>query len=661
VTATVAEVRDLAVHFPLGGDWLRAVDGVTFDIGASETLGLVGESGCGKTVTALSMMGLVPPPGLVRSGTVRIAGRSMHGADDARRIRGGEVGMVFQEPMTSLHPAITVGRQVAEALLAHAPNLSKAGARTRAIELLEEVGIPDPSARSVEFPHTWSGGMRQRAMIAMAVANRPRLLIADEPTTALDVTVQAQILALLRRLRDENGMALLLITHDLGVVAEMADRVAVMYAGRIVEEGSAASIFARPRHPYTRGLMDSRLRVDRIGTVVPAIRGRPPRVYGTRTGCAFAPRCDVAVETCRTDDPAPAPVAGGGSCACFVDDRREVRRTATVTVERRPGERELLRVEGLVVGYATRQRSPLRSRTRVRAVDGVSFRIHEGETLALVGESGCGKTTTAKAVLGLLDTDAGTVEVVGVDIGSPKARRSRAWRRTIQSVFQDVGGALNPRASVFDIVAAPLRVNRLWDERAGERVFRTLEQVGLDHHLASSRPAGLSGGQRQRVGIARALILEPKVVILDEPVSALDVSIQAQILGLLAELRDQLGLSYLFITHDLAVVAALADRVAIMYLGEIVETGSTADVLERPAHPYTRALLASVPVSDPTARDARPAPLAGDTPTLVDVPAGCRFRTRCPIAQPACAEERPRLEGGDHRSACLFPHLGAAR
>jgi peptide/nickel transport system ATP-binding protein len=588
-------VRDLVVDFSTSQGRLRALDGVDLEVHPGETLGLVGESGSGKTVSMLAALGLLPPPpACTVTGQVLLDGRDLLAMDrrELRSLRGREIGMVFQDPMTSLHPSLRVVDQVAEALLVHDRRLSDRQARERALELLERVGIAHAGRRIRDYPHQWSGGMRQRAMIAIAIANAPRLLVADEPTTALDVTIQAQVLDVLRTARDELGAAAVLITHDLGVVAELADRVTVMQSGRVVEQAPVELLFAQPSHPHTRTLLDALPRLDAALPARPAVPVDP-----------------------------------------------------------------VLQVEELVTHYAS-------ARGAVHAVDGVDLVLSRGETLGLVGESGCGKSTLARTLLRLVEPTSGRVLFQGRDITRARGRSMRPVRRALSMVFQDPYASLNPRMTVGEIVAQPLRIAGSYRSSGGRRrVAELLDMVNLPAGAADRLPLEFSGGQRQRVGIARALALSPEVLVLDEPVSSLDVSIQAQIVDLLDQLQRDLRLTYLFIAHDLALVRQLSDRVAVMYLGRVVETGTREQVYERPAHPYTQSLLSAVPVPDPSRRGGhRRILLSGDVPDPTDPPSGCRFRTRCWKAQPECAQVVPELivrPGSDHPTACLFADVGA--
>jgi peptide/nickel transport system ATP-binding protein len=639
---------------------VKAVNGVSYDVSAGETVGIIGESGCGKTAGALALLRLLPQAGKVVAGEAALEGRDLLklSSRELRSVRGREIGMVFQDPMTSLHPLFPVGTQLAEAIRTHDRSLPEDRARSRAVELLETVEIPEAARRMNDYPHEWSGGMRQRAMIAMAIANSPKLLIADEPTTALDVTVQAQVLKVLRAARRDTGAAIILISHDLGVMAEMADRVLVMYAGSIVESADVATLFRRPLHPYTSALLASVPRPDMDRGELLAIPGQPPNLLRVPSGCPFHPRCHLRKGRLRCVEEVPPLAAADHLVAChfsheMAGEAANAGRPAAVTrkVDLRP--REILRVEGLVKHYVSR------GGDRIRAVDGVSFSLAEGETLALVGESGCGKSTVARAILRLRDPIGGRIYIGGRDITHSKGPELRALRRNLQIVFQDPYASLNPKKRVAEIILEPMLVHRLLGRRDGiDRVHELLSLVGLDAEHANRFPHQLSSGQRQRVGIARALALEPQVLVLDEPVSALDVSIQAQIINVLQNLQDRLGIAYLLIAHNLAVVRQLADRVAVMYLGKIVEIADRRQIYENPTHPYTQALLSVAPIPDPSrpGLDDRIV-LTGDVPSAADPPSGCRFRTRCWKAQSLCAESEPELEdrfAHGHPAACFF-------
>ncbi|GII79864.1 putative ABC transporter ATP-binding protein [Sphaerisporangium rufum] len=664
MTGPVLRVRDLVVRF--GG--VPAVRGVGFSVEAGEVLGIVGESGAGKSVTALAAMGLLPRHAEVR-GSVLLHGRELVGARDRElaAVRGRAMAMVFQDPLSALTPVHRVGRQIAEAVRVH-QKVSRERAARRAVELLDLVGIPDPRRGARAFPHELSGGMRQRVMIAMAVANDPDVVICDEPTTALDVTVQAQVLEVLKKAQGETGAAIVLITHDLGVVAGFADRVMVMYAGRAVESGPVREVYHRPRMPYTAGLLGSVPRLDagKESPLVP-IEGGPPAPDALPAGCPFGPRCPVAAPVCAAAEPPLAPVAPGHHAACAragepgLAVARPPRPADPARPLPPPRERRavVLAVRGLVRHHPAAG-PPRRRGGVVRAVDGVGFDIREGETLGLVGESGCGKTTTLMEILELARPQGGRIEVFGQDTALLTRKTRPAVRRSLQVVFQDPLASLDPRMTVHDIVAEPLAAHRVRD--AGPRVRDLLALVGLDPAHAARHPGELSGGQRQRVAIARALALSPRLLVLDEPVSALDVSIRAGIVNLLADLGARLGLSYLFVAHDLAVVRHIADRVAVMYLGRIAEIGRVEEVYRAPLHPYTRALLSAVPIPDPDReRERRRVLLEGDVPSPVDPPSGCRFRTRCPkfrvlpdALRQVCVHEPPEVRPvrPDHGVAC---------
>jgi peptide/nickel transport system ATP-binding protein len=657
--APLLRVRDLRVHIGAGEGAVRAVDTLDFDILPGETFALLGESGCGKSMTGLSLMRLLPPGAQVLGGEILLDGTDLLALPEERmrRERGGRVGMIFQEPMTSLNPVMTIGEQIAEAVRLHDPP-HRHRPLPRVVELLRAVGIPDPERRSREYPHQLSGGMKQRVMIAIALAGRPKLLIADEPTTALDVTIQAQVLRLLKDLQRATGMAVLLVTHDLGVVAQVADRVAVMYAGEIVETASRRAFFAGPRHPYGRLLFESLPGAVKRGQPLTVIPGTVPRLDRAFDGCRFADRCALAVKDCRS-----GPVAWSGNPAegvrCVRAGERAVSAAVAVAASSpaQEGGDSLLEVHDLRVHFPIRKGVLQRVVGQVRAVDGVSFDIPTGRTLALVGESGCGKTTVGKALLQLIRPTSGSVRFGGTELTSLRGERLRRRRRELQIVFQDPASSMNPRMRVGDIVAEGLVAQGLGGGAAERRVqvAALLEQVGLSAEAVTRYPHEFSGGQRQRIAIARALALRPRLVVCDEPTSALDVSVQAQIINLLKSLQIELNVSYLFITHNIGVVAYLAHEVAVMYLGRIVEAGTVEAVMSQARHPYTRALLAAVPTADPL-KAVEAVPLGDDLPSPAAPPSGCHFHPRCPLATAACRAEYPalRVVGATHRVACLL-------
>ena len=602
------DVTNLSVDFPGDGPPLKAVRGIGFHVDAGEVVAIVGESGSGKSTAAMAVVGLLPEYADVR-GSVRLQGTELVGLrdDGMSRVRGNSIGTVFQDPMSALTPVYAVGDQIAEAIEVHQPQTGRRAARRRAVELLELVGIAQPDRRARAFPHELSGGERQRVVIAIAIANDPDLLICDEPTTALDVTVQAQILDVLKTARDVTGAGVLIITHDLGVVGEFADRGLVMYAGRIIESAAVADVYRDRRMPYTVGLLGSVPRLDAPqGTRLVPIPGAPPSLSALDPGCPFAPRCPLAVDESRAQEPDLVPVAPDHHAACIRTEHVVGRSAADiygVSTEAEPvdnGEPPVVvRVRDLVKTYPLTKGVLFRRNIgEVRAVDGISFELRQGRTLAIVGESGSGKSTTLHEILELAPPQSGSIDVLGIDVATLNSASRRALRRDIQVVFQDPAASLDPRLPVFELLSEPLHANGFNKADTSRRVAELLETVGLPNTDASRYPAEFSGGQKQRIGIARALALQPKILALDEPVSALDVSIQAGILNLLLDLQQEFGLSYVFISHNLSVVKHLAHHVAVMYRGVIVEQGDSDEIFNRPQHEYTRRLLAAVPQPD---------------------------------------------------------------
>ncbi|WP_459548773.1 ABC transporter ATP-binding protein [Nocardia sp. X0981] len=606
--APLLEVSDLRVSFPSEEGRVEAVRGVDYSVSDGEVLAIVGESGSGKSVSSLAVMGLLPDQARV-TGSIRLRGRELLGLDDRQlsALRGSSVSMVFQDPLSALTPVYRVGDQIAEALLAHG-GMSKAEAGKRAVELLDLVGIADPELRAKAFPHEFSGGMRQRVVIAMAIANDPALIICDEPTTALDVTVQKQILNLLRKARDITGAGVIMITHDMGIAATLADRVAVMYAGRIVETAATRELFTTPRMPYTVGLLGSIPRMDGPArTPLIPIVGAPPAMHALPPGCSFAPRCPVSVELCRRSEPPLTETTAGHRAAClrtgevgtaelFEAYRRDISEPDHAAAPDTEPD-VVLKVSDLVKTFPITSGVVFRRRKgEVRAVDGISFEVRAGRTLALVGESGSGKSTTLEQILGLERPQAGTIEIFGRETGGLTKAQKRELRRRMQIVFQDPTASLDPRLPVFDAIAEPLRIDGRSRADIARRVPELLTQVGLRPEHADRYPADFSGGQKQRISIARALALDPELLVLDEPVSSLDVSIQAGVLNLLRDLQADRGLSYLFVSHDLSVVRNLAHDIAVMYRGRIVECGPAEQIFDAPRHAYTRSLIEAVPV-----------------------------------------------------------------
>ncbi len=772
-TPAVLEVDNLQAEFHLRTVNVKAVDGVSFSVRMGECLGLVGESGCGKTTIGLSVMKLLPNVGHISGGEVRLNGRDLVALSepDMRKVRGNDIGMIFQDPMTSLNPTWTIGRQIAEPVRIH-KGASKSQALDRAVEVLRLVGMPRPEERLQQYPHQLSGGLRQRVMIAMALACEPKLLIADEPTTALDVTIQAQILDLIDELRERLDMAVLLITHDMGVIAARTDRVMVMYAGQIIEGASTEDLFDTMRHPYSEALFESipRLNQDRRERLY-SIPGLPPDLGRDLVGCRFVPRCRYATEVCSQQEPllspGPGPSPGAGQSlssgpapqlghplagtdehlyACFhpvLATRSErlafQRRGSTsaqagapnvatgplaavtpagtegngpqsagpqvagpqmagpqsadpqiggpqsggppigtvspagvaaltapslspagVSSAEKPEREIVLRLEHVEKLYEVTAGVVLqRSIGTVKAVSDVSLSVRRGETFGLVGESGCGKTTLGRLVVTLERPTSGVVKFEDEAISALRGAKLRHRRRDLQLMFQDPYASLDPRMRVRSIVREPLRIQDIGTHsQQDERVAEVLAEVGLQPKAADLYPHEFSGGQRQRIGLARALVLQPKLIVADEPVSALDVSIRAQILNLMRSLQERHDLTYIVISHDLAVVKYLADTIGVMYLGKLVEIGPSEELYAHAAHPYTQGLIDTIPIPEPSlAKGHRSAAVKGELPSAITPPSGCRFRTRCPYAQDRCAEEEPplRLFGDGHRAACHFP------
>ena len=681
----IMQVRDLHVSFATEAGVCRAVRGVNFDLWRGRTLGIVGESGSGKSVTALSLIGLLDDNAKV-TGSIIMNGEELIGKTDEEmsEIRGERIAMVFQAPLSALTPMFTIGDQIAEGLITHHPDMPKQQIHDRCVELLELVGIPQPEERLSSFPHQFSGGMRQRVMIAIAIANNPDVIIADEPTTALDVTIQAQILDVLAKAQKETGAAVVLITHDLGVVAGAADDILVMYAGRPVERASIDDVFQHPSMPYTMGLLGAvpKPHIAASQRLVP-IQGNPPSLVDIPKGCPFSPRCPLATPECSLSEPNLEVVdaSSGHLASCrrlqeIIDKNMKYTDVfpvpdllpadwADVPRDQRP---VTLEVDHLVKHFPLTGGGMFRRTIgQVAAVDDVTFKIRQGETLALVGESGSGKSTTLMEIMNLMKPEDGRIVVLGHDRAELKKKAERkALRKDLQIIFQDPMSSLDPRMPIYDVLAEPLKVHKWSKEKINRRIGELMELVGLNPDYVDRFPAQFSGGQRQRISIARALATDPKVLLLDEPIASLDVSIQAGIINLLEDLQAKLKISYLFVAHDLAVIRHISDRVAVMYLGQVVELGETEDVFTHPRHPYTQALLSAIPVPDPVVERTRQRIiLKGDLPSPSEKHPGCRFASRCPVKlrltpeqQKMCETKRPVLTSDDQIAtefACHFP------
>ena len=670
------QINDLKTYFYTEDGIVKAVDGVNLHVNKGEVLGLVGESGSGKSVTSLSIMRLVGPPGKIVSGEVLFDGKPIHTLPENQmvKIRGDAISMIFQQPQSSLNPVHTTGAQVAEVFKLHS-QLDESKIEGRTTEMFRLVGIPDPEEKVKAYPHEMSGGQAQRVMIAMGLARSPQLLIADEPTTALDVTIQAQILDLMQNLKDKLDTAVILITHDLGVIAEMADRVAVMYAGQIVEQAPVKTLFTQPKHPYTQGLLDSIPIMGSVKDRLEAIPGTVPNLVDLPPGCHFAPRCkartEFGLEICWHKQPALLPIGPQQEAQCWlyqsdgdhVAPLSGIEMRETAVSETKPAishkaslaaAKELINVQNVVKYYPVHGGVLKRVVGHVKAVDDVSFAIKAGETLGLVGESGCGKSTLGRTILRLHQPTSGSVIFDGKDVFSMNRHELIALRRDMQIVLQDPYASLNPRKQIGQSVADGLNIHNIGEPRdRKDIVIEMLRKVGLEDYHAMRYPHEFSGGQRQRIGIARALALQPKFIVCDEPVSALDVSIQSQVLNLLNDLQDEFDLTYLFVAHDLSVVEHVSDRVAIMYLGKMVELADRDELYRNPLHPYTQSLLSAVPVPNPEVKKERII-LKGDVPSPLNPPSGCRFHTRCPIAVDQCKVEEPPFvaKKDDHFAAC---------
>ncbi len=658
-------VTDLRTWFFTDAGVVRAVDGVSFTLRRGETLGIVGESGSGKSVAAKSIMNLLEEPARIVAGSIQFRGQEITklSEEELREIRGAEIAMVFQDPMASLNPVLRISHQLIETMTAH-KRFTSTAARGRAVSLLGRMGVPGPERMLDAFPHQFSGGMRQRVMLAMGFANEPALILADEPTTALDVTIQAQILDLLRALNEDLGTAVILISHDLGVIANVCSRVLVMYAGEVVEEGRPEDLLSDPRHPYTWALLHAAPRLDgdagdrRLAT----IEGQPPDARAWPEGCRFRARCPFAIDTCN-QHPQLLPIGEARSTRCWVTQNGErlhppQRKQSSPDARAQSSPTPLLDVRGLVKHFEMPRENFLDQRRVLRALDGVDLDVLPGETVGLVGESGCGKSTLARVVMRLEEPTAGQIIFDGQDISHASQSDIRPLRRRMQMIFQDPYASLNPRMTVGTILAGPLRLHGLANTAADARtrVAELLNLVGLPPASAERFPHEFSGGQRQRISIARALAVEPVFVVGDEPISALDVNIQAQIINLMIGLQERLHLTYLFIAHDLAVVRHISDRIVVLYLGRVVETAKAAELFRRPLHPYTASLISAVPRPSDV-RSAQRIVLKGEVPSAFNPPSGCHFRTRCPAAEPRCAAEVPILAEAapGHRVACHFP------
>ncbi|MDQ0920293.1 ABC transporter ATP-binding protein [Paenibacillus sp. V4I5] len=671
------EIDNLSVQFTTKQGSFTAINDISFKIAAGETVCLVGESGSGKSVTSKSVMRLIDyENGVIAGGQIVLDCEDLAtlSQKELRALRGKKMAMVFQEPMAAFDPVFTIGSQITEVIIEHKQG-NRIQARERAIHLLQRVGIPEPEIRMKQYPGELSGGMLQRAMIAMALACGPQLLIADEPTTALDVTIQAQIIHLLQELKAEFNMSILLITHDLGIAAEMADRIIVMYAGKIVEQATVQQLFSKPYHPYTRGLLRSITTMDSDRTTrLFSIEGTIPNLSDLPAGCHFHPRCPYATERCKKDSPPLSHVNGRLSACWYAEEivqleekQQNVTSTDKIGTARDQlilgardqvnGGQTLFEVRGLSKYYPVGKGTFNSSKAYIRAVDDVSFSIRKGETFGLVGESGSGKSTLGRVMLQLEKATHGKILFEDQDLSKHTAKGLQRTRREMQVIFQDPYGSLNPRWKVGDIIGEPFEVHESFAAAVKRsKVEELLELVGLNRSFYDRFPHEFSGGQRQRIGIARAIALNPQFILADEAVSALDVSVQAQIVNLMQDLQKKLGLTYMFIAHGLNIVRHLSDRIGVMYLGKLVEIAPSEELFLHPSHHYTKGLLSSIPSPDPT-RKREWFVVEGEIPSPANPPSGCRFHTRCPAAMARCKEEQPELLQirQDHWTACHYP------
>ena len=658
----VVSVANLHTDIALRKGTMHPVGGVSFTVGKGESLGIVGESGCGKTMTALSIMRLLPPGGQIVRGSIVLGNIDLATLDEAgmRKVRGNRIGMIFQDPMTSLNPCMTIGDQVSETVLLHR-EMTRGQARERAAEVLDLVGLPHVKERMKSYPHLLSGGMRQRVIIAMALACEPELLIADEPTTALDATIQNQILELIDDLRLRLGMAVILVTHDLGVVAGHTDRVTVMYAGKIVESSPTPELFANPRHPYTEALFRALPENVSSDRKLYAIPGLPPDLSRPPHGCRFADRCAYATEHCRSQE--PELTGSNHSFACFhpLSIQQQTAPNPPTPLSASQEAAPLLDVCNLVREFPVTSNGMLQRKIgAISAVADVSFTVRAEETFGLVGESGCGKSTISRLIVAADTPTSGSITFDGVELTGKSNRELRKYRADFQLMFQDPYASLDPRMRVGSILREPLVIQHRGSTAEQERaVVRLLDEVGLPRTALHQYPHEFSGGQRQRIGLARALALRPKLIVADEPVSALDVSVQAQILNLMRDLQREHRLTYVFISHDLSVVRYVATTIGVMYLGKLVEIGPAEQVYKAPAHPYTRGLIDTIPLANhERQRRKTKAGVRGELPSALHPPSGCRFRTRCPRATDQCASEEPPMvpfSAQDHLAACHHP------